>query len=198
MTAGDSGPLAGQSVTRVDAFAKVTGRAMYAVDHRLPGCLYARVVRSQRAHAKLAGVSCDAALAVPGCVAVITAADLLAAAAQRDTQLFLRFGHVVPDHAILAHDKVRYYGEPVAVVVAETPYAAYDAAELVEASYEDLPALISPADALAAAAPAIHEGRYAGDSIMPGTASGNEAGTWQPNVAYQSGLFEPPTGKTPA
>ncbi|HVT66223.1 MAG TPA: molybdopterin cofactor-binding domain-containing protein, partial [Trebonia sp.] len=188
MTAAGSGPLAGQSVARVDALAKVTGRAGYAVDHRLPGSLHARVVRSQRAHARLAGVSRDAALAVPGCVAVITAADLLAAAARRGTELFLRFGHVVPDHAILACDKVRYYGEPVAVVVAETPYAAYDAAALVEVGYEDLPALISPADALAADAPAIHEGRYAGDSIMPGTASGDETGTWQPNVAYQSGL----------
>jgi CO/xanthine dehydrogenase Mo-binding subunit len=187
MTANSGGP-AGQSVARVDAFAKVTGRAGYAVDHRLAGSLHARVVRSQRAHAKLIGVSRDAALAVPGCVAVITARDLLAAAAERDSRLFLRFGHVVPDHAILAQDKVRYYGEPIAVVVAETPYAAYDAAELVEVSYEDLPALMSAADALADDAPAIHEGRYSGDSIMPGTAGGDETGAWQPNVAYQSDL----------
>ncbi|HEY1823818.1 MAG TPA: xanthine dehydrogenase family protein molybdopterin-binding subunit [Trebonia sp.] len=190
MTADSSGPVAGRSVTRVDALAKVTGRAGYAVDHRVPGCLHARVVRSQRAHARLAGISRDAALAVPGCVAVITAEDLLAAAAGRrgTSPLFLRFGHVVPDHAILAHGKVRYYGEPVAVVVAQSPYAAYDAAELVEVGYEDLPALMSPASALAQGAPAIHEQRYAGDSIMPATASGEESGRWEPNVAYQAGL----------
>jgi CO/xanthine dehydrogenase Mo-binding subunit len=190
MTAGGSGEIGGHSVGRVDALAKVTGRAGYAVDHRLPGCLHARVVRSQRAHARLTGISRDAALAVPGCVAVITAEDLLAAAAGRrgTGPLFLRFGHVVPDHWILAHDKVRYYGEPVAVVVAETPYAAYDAAELVDIDYQDLPPLMTPADALAADAPALHPDRYSGESIMPGTASGEEKGTWQPNVAYQADL----------
>jgi CO/xanthine dehydrogenase Mo-binding subunit len=189
MTADGGGAIGGHSVTRVDALAKVTGRAGYAVDHRLPGCLHARVVRSQRAHATLAGVSRDAALAVPGCVAVITAADLVSAAGRRDTgPLFLRFGHVVPDHAILAHGKVRYYGEPVALVVAETPYAAYDAAELVDVSYEDLPPLMSPAAALAPGAPAIHADRYSGESIMPGTAGGDEKGTWAPNVAYQAAL----------
>lgn len=189
MTAGGAGEIGGHSVTRVDALAKVTGRAGYAVDHRLPGCLHARVVRSARAHATLAGVVRDAAMAVPGCVAVITADDLLKAASRRGTgPLFLRFGHVVPDHWILAHGKVRYYGEPVAVVVAETPYAAYDAAELVDIAYEDLPALMSPADALATDAPALHTDRYSGDSIMPGAATGEEKGTWQPNVAYQAGL----------
>lgn len=189
MTANSDGAIAGQPATRVDAVAKVTGRAEYAVDRWLPGCLHARVVRSTRAHARLTGISRDAALAVPGCVAVVTAEDLAAAPGRRkNSPLFLRFGHVTPDHWILAHGKVRYYGEPVAIVVAETPYAAYDAAGLVEVGYEDLPALMSPAEALKPGAPAIHEERYTGDSIMPGSASGEETGNWQPNVAFQAEL----------
>lgn len=188
-TARDNCAIAGKSAARIDAVGKVTGRAEYAVDYQVPGCLHARVVRSQRAHARLAGVSKDAALAVPGCVAVIAAEDLAAMPRRRDGgPLFLRFGHVTPDHWILAHGKVRYYGEPVAVVVAETPYAAYDAAALVDVSYEDLPALMSPSEALKPGAPTIHEDRYTGDSIMPGTGSGEEAGDWPPNIAYQSEL----------
>ena len=74
--------------------------------------------------------------------------------------LFPRFGHIVADHPILAIDKVRYLGEPVALVLAEDRYAAHDGAELVEVSYEDLPAVMDPDQALAGGAPLLHTTDY--------------------------------------
>lgn len=178
--------VVGTSVPRVDAVAKVTGRAEYGIDTRPPyGCLYARVVRSLRAHARIAAVPREAALAVPGCVAVITADDLIGRSRERrNAPLFLRFGHIVPDHWILAHGKVRYYGEPVAVVLAETPYAAYDAARLVYVDYVDLPPAMSAAEALRPDAPVVHEHRYSRDSAASAEPVGDASGR-HPNVAHQ-------------
>ena len=137
---------------RRDAWEKVTGRARYAVDMALPNLAHAAVVRSERGHARIAGIDRAEAAAAPGVIAVVTADDL--------GDLGRRFGHIVPDHPILAVDKVRYYGEPVAVVVAETPHQAADAAELVWVDYDDLPALTDAAGALASDV-LIHEQSYA-------------------------------------
>ena len=136
---------------RTDAWEKVTGRARYAVDMALPNMAHAAVVRSERAHARIVGIDRAEAEAVPGVIAVVTADDL--------GNLGRRFGHIVPDHCVLADGKVRYYGEPVAVVVAETPRQAADAAELVWVDYEDLPALTTAAGALASDV-LIHEQSY--------------------------------------
>ena len=139
------------SVPRRDAWEKVTGRACYAVDATMPNMAHAAVVRSERAHARITGIDRAEAEAAPGVVAVVTADDL--------GHLGRRFGHIVPDHCILAEGKVRYYGEPVAVVVAETPHQAADAAELVWVDYDDLPALTDAASALASDV-LIHEQSY--------------------------------------
>ncbi|MYG97946.1 MAG: xanthine dehydrogenase family protein molybdopterin-binding subunit [Acidimicrobiaceae bacterium] len=150
------GPVPGGSamtaVPRSDAWEKVTGRARYAVDMALPNMAHAAVVRSERAHARIAGIDRAEAEAAPGVIAVVTADDL--------GDLGRRFGHIVPDHAVLADGKVRYYGEPVAVVVAETPHQAADAADLVWVDYDDLPALTDSATALASDT-LIHEQSYA-------------------------------------
>lgn len=143
---------AGTSVIRRDFIEKVTGAALYAVDITPPGCLHAKVLRSDRAHARIKGIDAARALLVPGVVAVVTSADL--------TSLFPRFGHIVPDHCILAIDKVRFYGEPVALVVAEDVFAAADAAEQIVVDYEDLPAVMNVEQALAAGAPLVHEIKY--------------------------------------
>ena len=140
------------TVPRRDGWEKVTGRARYAVDMALPHMAHAAVVRSERAHAYITGIDRAEAEAAPGVVAVVTADDL--------GDLGRRFGHIVPDHAILAEGKVRYYGEPVAVVVADTPHQAADAAELVWVDYDDLPALTDAAGALASDT-LIHEQAYA-------------------------------------
>ena len=139
------------SAPRRDAWEKVTGRARYAVDAVLPNMAHAAVFRSERAHAYITGIDRAGAEAAPGVIAVVTAEDL--------GDLGRRFGHIVPDHAILAEGKVRYYGEPVAVVVAETPHQAADAAELVWVDYDDLPALTDAATALASDV-LIHEQSY--------------------------------------
>ena len=137
---------------RRDAWEKVTGRALYAIDMALPNMAHAAVVRSDRAHAHITGIDRAGAEAAGGVIAVVTADDL--------GDLGRRFGHIVPDHPILADGKVRYYGEPVAVVVAETAHEAADAAELVWVDYDDLPALTDAASALASDV-RIHEQSYA-------------------------------------
>ena len=144
--------VVGQSVRRPDLVDKVTGAAEYCVDVTMPGMAHAKVVRSDRAHARITGIDVDEALAAPGVVAVVTADDI--------SSLHARFGHIITDHWILATDKVRYYGEPVAVVVAETVAAAADAVELVRVSYQDLPAVMDVEAALADGAPLVHEQAY--------------------------------------
>ena len=156
---------------RRDAWEKVTGRARYAVDAVLPNMAHAAVVRSERAHAHITSIDRAEAEAAPGVIAVVTAGDL--------GPLGLRFGHIVPDHCILAVDKVRYYGEPVAVVVAETPHQAADAAELVWVDYDDLPALTGAAAALASDV-LIHEQSYVADGerfldVVPAASTDNVA-----------------------
>lgn len=147
----------GQPIERVDAREKVTGRARYAVDLEMSDTMFASVVRSDRAHARVTGVDKKAALETPGCIAVVTGEDL--------GDLYPRFGHMVPDHQILALDKVRYYGEPVALVIGSEKHAANDAAQLVEVHYEDLPAAMDAAAALEPGAPVIHEDSYTGESV---------------------------------
>jgi CO/xanthine dehydrogenase Mo-binding subunit len=142
----------GTSVRRRDFLEKVTGSAQYAVDVTMPGMLHAKVVRSDRAHARILGIDAAEALAAPDVVAVVTSADL--------EPLFPRFGHIIADHYILAPEKVRYFGEPVAIVLAETLAAASDAAQLVRVEYEDLPAVMTAAEALAEGAPLVHEQAY--------------------------------------
>ena len=143
---------AGRSLTRLDGHSKVTGRAIYAADRTMPEQCWAVAVRSARAHALITSVDCSVAEAVPGVRAVITSSDL--------TGLYPRFGHIIADHPILAVDRVRYFGEPVALVVAETRHAAEDAASLVEVDYEDLPAVMDAEAALDAGAPLLHTEEY--------------------------------------
>ena len=149
----DEHRVIGRSVRRRDLVEKVLGTAQYTVDVSMPGMLHAKIVRSDRAHAKLLGIEIDKALAMPDVVAVVTSFDL--------EKLFPRFGHIVSDHFILATGKVRYFGEPVAIVLAESRAAAYDAADAIEVSYDELPTVMSTVEALAVDAPLIHETDYA-------------------------------------
>ncbi len=177
----EPGPrLAGHSVRRTDFAEKVTGTAKYCVDLTAEGMLHARVVRSERPHARILAVHTEQAAASPGVVAVLTSADL--------EGLFPRFGHIIPDHCILAIGKVRYYGEPVALVVAETLFQAADAAELVTVDYEDLPAVLTAEQALRAGAPLVHERSYGsgGDtSFLDGEATGTGS---RSNVAHEASV----------
>ena len=123
----------GQRVKRIDAPAKLTGQERYTGDLRLPGMLYARPVGSAYAHARIKGVNKDAALAIPGVVAVLTAQELP----------IVKDEHGNPAKTPIAFDEALYAGQIVAVVLAENDVAAQDGAAVVEIEYEDLPVITS-------------------------------------------------------
>ncbi len=149
--------VVGKSFKRIDGIAKVTGAAAYAIDLSVPGMTHAVAVRATRAHARILRIDVAEAATNPQVLRVITGADL--------GGLEPYFGHMVLDHPVLALDRVRYYGEPVALVVAETRDAAAEAAELVRVDYEDLPAVTDAVEALRDNAPTLHpvRGRSVGD-----------------------------------
>lgn len=127
---------------RIDAPEKVTGATRYAADGRVHGLLHARLVLSSEAHALIRGIDAGAARAVPGVVAVLTAADLPTATAASDRTA-----------EPLAREEVVFAGQPVAIVVAETEGAAEDGAELVVADYEPLDAVVDVEAAMRPGAP---------------------------------------------
>lgn len=171
--------IVGISVRRRDLVEKVRGDAIYTVDVLPPGALHAKVVRSTRAHARILHIDTSAASQVPGVVKILTAADL--------EGLFPRFGHIVPDHCILAIDKVRYFGEPVALVIATDAYAAADAAARVDVHYEELPAVLDVDAALSADAPLVHEQRYpsTGDESFTAMAAAPTGERARDNIAHE-------------
>lgn len=146
----------GARVLRREDARLVTGHGRYVSDVNVPGLLEAAFVRSTRAHALIRATDTTAARGSPGVVAVLVADDLDGVA------LPLRARNGSPgysecDMPILARDKVRLAGEPVALVVADSRYRAEDAAQLVEVDYEELEPLLSIDAALADSAPAIHD-----------------------------------------
>lgn len=136
----------GKSVQRIDAQDKVNGATKFTNDYYAPGLLHAQLVISPYAHAKITHIDLEAALASTGVRAIVTGADFP----------YLT-GSMLDDRAPLAFDKVRYYGEPVAVVVADCAYEAKRAAALVHIDYEPLPVVNSPSGAFDNDAPLVHE-----------------------------------------
>jgi carbon-monoxide dehydrogenase large subunit len=134
----------------------LTGRGRYVDDVRAPGTLHLAFVRSTQAHARIRSVHPDEALAVPGVVGVFTADDL-AAVVTRPRAICFAPGYNETDFPVLAAGKVRMVGEPVAAVVADSRYEAEDGAERIVVDYEPLPVVASVEQALAAAAPAVHD-----------------------------------------
>ena len=143
----------GKSVKRVEDFRLLTGRGAYIDDHPpVAHVHHAAIVRSRHAHARIRGYDVSRALAAEGVVAVITGEHVA-----KETRPF-GVGVTAPVHYYCAAtDKVRFVGEPVAVVVARDRYLAEDAAELVEVDYEPLPAVVDPEKALEPDAPILHE-----------------------------------------
>lgn len=141
----------GQPLPMLDAEDRVRGTLAYTVNLRFPGMLVAKVVRSPYPHARLVRVDAEEANRVPGVVAVLTADDFDRPGAPR-----LFHGVVRPDRPVVARDRVRYVGEPVAAVVAESAQAAEEALMAVAVEYEALPAVFDPYEAMQEGAPAIH------------------------------------------
>jgi carbon-monoxide dehydrogenase large subunit len=139
----------GRAVPRSEDLRFVTGRGRYVDDLKFPGMLHAVVVRSAQAHALLRGIDASAALEVPGVAAVLRFADITAHAAPIPVRTGPLEGTERYLQGPLAADRVRYVGEPVALVVAQDRYVAEDAAELVVVGYEPLPAVVDVAAARA-------------------------------------------------
>jgi carbon-monoxide dehydrogenase large subunit len=131
---------------RVEGQQKVNGSALYAVDVTLPAMLWAKVLRSPIAHARIKKIDAAKALTMPGVKAVLTGADLAGA----------RIGKKIVDMPLLADGVVRYAGEKVAAVAAESEAIATAARDLIEVEYEELPVITDPLDAMAPSAPVIH------------------------------------------
>jgi CO/xanthine dehydrogenase Mo-binding subunit len=136
----------GKRLPRLDALGKVTGKVVYGSDFALPGMLYGKLLRSQYPHARLIRIDGSQARQLPGVRAVITAAD-----APR-----VRFGGAVRDETVFATDCVRYLGEPVAAVAADSTEIAEQALAHIHVEYERLPAVFDAEGAMQPEAVLIH------------------------------------------
>jgi CO/xanthine dehydrogenase Mo-binding subunit len=149
----------GQSVERADGRLKLAGQAEFTGDIRLPGMLYGAVLHSPVGHARITSVDTAAAQKADGVVAILTAEDL--------SDLDPYYGHALRDRPIVALGKVRFVGEPVAVVAAESQAAADAAVAHIDVAYEELTVAASLDQALARDAPLVHEQR-----ARPGSSHG--------------------------
>lgn len=138
----------GASVPMLDSFARVTGAVEYMVNLRLPDMLVGKLVRSQSPHAKLLNVDTTNAINAPGVVAILTGKDL-------GPNPF--YGAMMKDQGVVALDRVRFVGEPVAAIAAESLEAAEEAMLLVDIEYEEFPAVFDAQDAIKPGAPTLHE-----------------------------------------
>src|SRR5262249_28171848 len=156
----------------------LTGRGKYVSDWNLPGQAYGYFVRSDRAHADIVSLDAAAALAHPGVIAVITGEDIRSALKSLPCALPVKgrggMELIHPGRPALAQGRVRFTGEPVALVVAESAAAAQDAAELVNIEYRDRPAVITAAAAVERRAPLVHD--TGPGNIRMGYESGDDAG----------------------
>ncbi len=137
----------GKPVSRLGDPEKATGAARFGADFTLPGMLYAKIVRSPHAHAKILSIDASKALALDGVVAVATPEDT----PQK------RYGFGLGDETILAQEKVRFCGEAVAAIAATDPYVAEEALGLIEVQYEPLPAVFDAEEAMKPDAPLVHD-----------------------------------------
>ncbi|HEV3230157.1 MAG TPA: xanthine dehydrogenase family protein molybdopterin-binding subunit [Solirubrobacteraceae bacterium] len=155
MTAIAAERYTGASIKRSEDPRILTGAGRYVDDIKLPGMLHAAFVRSPLAHARVLSVDVEAARALPGVVAVLTGADLETMTVPGPDALMALLGWAgpTPEFTLLATDKVRLVGDPVAVVVAESRYVAEDGCDLVEVEYDDLPPVVTAAFALDPSSP---------------------------------------------
>ncbi len=166
-------PFVGRSILRKEDQRLLTGRGQFIADLALPSMLHAVFVRSPVAHARINAVDLSRAASSPGVVYALSGTDLARLLPPvPDTQLSLpskwttmvQHKFINPQQPLLAHDKVRHVGEAVAVIVAESRYAAEDAAQLVSLDLDPLPAVVDPEAALRPGATIVHD-RFATNLI---------------------------------
>lgn len=142
----------GKTFRRLDYETKVTGRAQYLADMSVPGMCHGRILRSPYPHARIIKIDASRALKVPGVMAVLTRDDIL-----HDEGIEPFYGPVFKDQTIVAVEKVRHVGDPVAAVAALDSDAAEEALRLIEVEYEELPAVLDVHEALEPGATLVHE-----------------------------------------
>jgi CO/xanthine dehydrogenase Mo-binding subunit len=135
-------PQIGRAIPRLESWQKVTGRAEYVHNLRLPGMLYGKIFRSTVPHGRIKRIDVSAAQAVGGVYRVVTADDIRTIVPEP------YYGPAFHDQPVLAIDKVRYVGEPVAVVLASDPHVAEEATHQIVAEYEELPAVYDEIEAM--------------------------------------------------
>ena len=167
--------VAGTDVHRVDGVEKVTGKAIYTSDIQLPGMAHAKILRSPIAHAKLTKVDASKAREIPGVITTLTRDDI--------KNFNYKYGATYKDQSIVAVDKVRYVGDPVAAVLADDPATAEAALELIDVEYEELPKVTNIEEATASGAIQVHEGGVARAELRGSTYGAPErfSGT---NICY--------------
>ncbi len=148
----------GKPLPLLDSRDRVRGTTPYASTLRLPDMLEAKVMRSPVPHARIARLDIESALQMPDVVAVVTSADFKAG-----SDLNLYYGHA-QDQPVVAHERVRHIGEPIALVAAESARAAEAAIQRIRVDYEELPAVFEMLDALHPSAPMLHA-RYPGNLL---------------------------------
>lgn len=141
--------LHGRAEARTDYLEKVTGAAVFASDVVVPGMLHGRILRSTLPHARIRGIDASAALAMPGVVAVLTGRDL--------EGMDARWGLYLRDRPVIATDRVRYVGDPVAAVAAVDEFTAEEALDAIVVDYEPLPHVTDAEAAMQPSAPRVHE-----------------------------------------
>lgn len=145
----------GKPLPRTDAAGKVFGKTPYAGDYVMPGMLHMRVVRADIASAELTHLDVEKARALAGVVAIITAADLPDRMAATDIPGQTGQKRMDTDQQVLVRKRVKYYGEPIALIAAETPDIANRAAELVEFTLKPIPGVYDPHEAMKPGAPIV-------------------------------------------
>jgi CO/xanthine dehydrogenase Mo-binding subunit len=142
----------GKTFRRLDYETKVTGRAQYLADMSVPGMLHGKILRSPYPHARITRIDASKAEKIPGVIAVLTRDDIL-----HDEGIEPFYGPVFKDQTIVATEKVRHVGDPVAAVAALTTDAAEAALKLIEVDYEELPAVLNVHDAIKPNPTLVHE-----------------------------------------
>lgn len=175
----------GGRVSRIDAWDKVIGRALYPGDLYVEGMLHAAILRSPYPHAQIRGMNLEPARALPDVVVVLNGDDIEGPNA---------FGLMEPDQPVLAQvgGKVRYVGDAIAAVAANTPEAARAALTLIEVDYEPLPAVTDPRLALDVGSPLVHEGRESNLLHQVQLCRGDVEAAFAQAAVVVEGLYETP------
>ena len=161
----------GQPISMIDSQLRVTGGIDYTLNFELPRMLYARILRSPHAHARILKVDASRAERLPGVAAVLTRDDLTG------DHIDPYFGLIIQDQAPVALDKVRFVGDPVAAVAAVDEDTAAEALELIDVEYQELPAVFDAEEALRPGAVLLHEGVRRIIPGRPDVAARSQAGT---------------------